>query len=80
MSIIKTLDLHDLESKDVPLAHHIAGKQYTRTGYGGKIPTATMVKLPGNPRWRRVYCCIYSNIGTCYVTAGKDGKDWIVVA
>jgi hypothetical protein len=52
------------------------GLSYTRTGYGRKIPTSLMVHVGG--RWRRVYCCIYSNIGTCYITANK-GKDWLVV-
>lgn len=74
--IIKNYNIEDLESRDEPLWWHKQGLSYTRTGYGRKIPTRTMVKLPGNPRWRRVYCCIYSNIGTCYVTKGKD---WIVI-
>lgn len=76
MAILKTLNIEDLESKDDLLPHHQAGRQYTATGYGRKIPTTRMVRLPGSPRWRRVYCCIYSNIGTCYVTAGSD---WIVI-
>jgi len=62
----------------VPLAHHKAGLQYTRSGYGRKIPTATMVKLPGGKRWRRVYCCCWSNAGTCYVEA-DGGRSWIVI-
>ena len=37
----------------------------SKTGYGDKIPTQRMVYIAN--RWRRVYCCIYSNIGTCYV-------------
>lgn len=74
--IVETLFLADLEAKDVPLPHHLAGLSYTRTGYGRKIPTSHMVRLPGSPRWRRVYCCIYSNSGTCYVTRGED---WIVI-
>jgi hypothetical protein len=45
------------------------GLQFTRTGYGPKIPTPYMVRFNG--RWRRVYCCIYSNSGTCYI--GKFG-------
>jgi hypothetical protein len=49
----------------------------TLTGYGRKLPTHRMVKLPGSPRWRRVYCCIFSNAGTCYVE-DKD-KNWIVI-
>ncbi len=77
MSIVARHDLADLESKDAPLWWHERGLSYTASGYGRKIPTRTMVKLPGSPRWRRVYCCIYSNIGTCYVTRGKD---WIVIS
>jgi len=41
------------------------GLQYTRTGYGSRIPTSWMVHKDG--RWRRVYCAIWSNIGTCYI-------------
>jgi hypothetical protein len=77
MTIAQTLDINTLETKDAPMPHHVAGLSYTATGYGRKIPTTKMVRLPGNPRWRRVYCCIFSNSGTCYVTKGKD---WIVVA
>ena len=40
-------------------------KSNSKTGYGDKIPTNTMVFVEN--KWRRVYCCIYSNIGTCYV-------------
>lgn len=74
--IVATHNLEDLESKDEPLPHHVAGLSFTRSGYGRRIPTRKMVKLPDSPRWRRVYCCIYSNIGTCYVL---QGKDWIVI-
>lgn len=77
MAIIANYDIAELESKDAPLWWHERGLSYTASGYGRKIPTRTMVKLPGSPRWRRVYCCIYSNAGTCYVTKGKD---WIVIA
>ena len=55
----------DVESKDSPLPWQNAGLAYTATGYGKRIPTRHMVKFNG--RWRRVYCCIYSNIGTCYI-------------
>ncbi len=58
------------------MPHHKAGLDYTASGYGRKIPTTRMVRIPGSKRWRRVYCCIYSNIGTCYVTSGDD---WIVI-
>ena len=40
-------------------------KANSKTGYGDKIPTNTMVFVEN--KWRRVYCRIYSNIGTCYV-------------
>ena len=70
-------NLAELESKIELLPWQEQGLSYTATGYGRKIPTTRMVKLPGSKRWRRVYCCIFSNIGTCYVTA-KNG-DWIVI-
>jgi len=70
-------NLAELESKIELLPWQEQGLSYTATGYGRKIPTTGMVKLPGSKRWRRVYCCIFSNIGTCYVTA-KNG-DWIVI-
>jgi hypothetical protein len=34
-------------------------------GYGRKIPTDYMVLL--NNRKYRVYCCCFSNAGTCYI-------------
>ena len=64
-----------------PLWWHLAGKTYTASGYGKRIPTEHVVRLEG--RWRRVYCCIFSNAGTCYVEGpkGADGKRgaWRVV-
>lgn len=39
----------------------------TATGYGSAVPTSHMVRLEGDPRWRRVYCTICSNVGTCWV-------------
>lgn len=47
---------------------------YSRTGYGKRIPTSKMVLLLGI--WRRVYCTIYSNCGTCWVNF--QGKRVIV--
>ena len=40
-------------------------KSNSKTGYGSKIPTQYMVFI--DAKWRRVYCRIYSNIGTLYV-------------
>jgi hypothetical protein len=74
--IIANYNLEDLESKEELLWWQKRGLMYTRTGYGRKIPTSKMVKLPRSKVWRRVYCCIYSNSGTCYVST-KEG--WIVI-
>ena len=63
-----------VEHKEVPLPWQLAGLTYTSTGYGKRIPARLMVKFNG--RWRRVYCCIYSNSGTCYI--GKLSDNLIV--
>ena len=68
--------LHELPNKVNLLGWQKRGLSYTRTGYGKKIPTAHMVQLPGEKRWRRVYCCIYSNIGTLYVVV--NGQEIII--
>lgn len=67
----------DVEVRDAPLWWQLRGLSYTRTGYGRKIPTSKMLRLPGSKRWRRVYCAIYGNAGTCYVTL--KGGAWLVV-
>ena len=74
--IVASYYLSDLPHKDKPLWWHERGLQYTASGYGSRIPTARMVQLPGSKRWRRVYCCIWSNSGTCYV---EQGNDWVVI-
>jgi hypothetical protein len=40
------------------------------TGYGNRVPTQYMVRY--NNRWMRVYCVIFSNIGTLYIGPTKD--------
>lgn len=35
------------------------------SGYGKVIPTQYLVKYKN--RWRRVYCSIFSNVGTLYI-------------
>lgn len=75
--IIATHNIEDLPNKREPLWWHKQGLSFTRSGYGRRIPTERMVQIPGSPRWRRVYCCCYSNSGTCYV---ERGKDWIVIS
>jgi len=46
------------------------GLMYTSTGYGSKIPTEYMIRY--KDRWRRVYCCIWSNCGTNYIISKKQ--------
>lgn len=77
MAIVDQFQLSTLEHRDAQLAHHRLGLSYTRSGYGSRIPTHRMVRLPGSPRWRRVYICQWSNSGTCYVLH-RNG-DWTVI-
>lgn len=60
-----------VDSKIAPLWWHDKGLSYTASGYGKRIPTRYMVRF--NDKWRRVYCCIYSNAGTCYIGKLSDG-------
>jgi hypothetical protein len=41
----------------------------SRSGYGAKLPTS--YKINFNGKNYRVYCSIYSNIGTCYFVTNK---------
>lgn len=59
------------DAKYEPMAHHRAGLTWTASGYGARIPTPYMVRVNG--KWRRVYCRIYSNIGTCFIGRKYDG-------
>ena len=72
----ESYDINELENKVEMLWWQEKGLSYTASGYGQKIPTSRMVKLPNDNRWRRVYCCIYSNIGTCYVV--RKGKRVVI--
>jgi len=58
------------EAREHVLWWQARGLSYTRTGYGRQIPTTWQLRING--RWRRVYCCIFSNSGTCYI--GKPGN------
>lgn len=51
--------------KEAPLRWQTEGLSFTASGYGSRIPTSKMVLFNG--KWRRVYCRIYSNVGTCYI-------------
>ena len=60
----------EVEYQIKPMFHHVLGISYTATGYGKRIPTEVMIKWLG--KWRRVYCCVFSNIGTCYIGKLED--------
>ena len=53
-----------------PLPWQERGLMATSTGYGKKIPTRKMLKI--NNRLHRIYCCIFSNSGSCYITYNKQ--------
>lgn len=55
--------------------HHRHGLSYTVSGYGRKLPTRYKVRTI-DQRWRRVYCCCFSNVGTCYIV--QNGENVIV--
>lgn len=57
-------------TKVVKLAWQKSGLSYTATGYGARIATSVMVRFKG--KWRRVYCRIYSNSGTCFIGKWSD--------
>lgn len=59
------------EAVSKPLWWQEQGLSYTATGYGKRIPTQWLVKYNG--KMRRVYCYIFSNIGTCYIGKLSDG-------
>lgn len=67
-----------VEVKESPLWHHKRGLSYTATGYGRRIPSPYMVRFNG--RWRRVYVCCFSNVGTAYIGRfdSKPGEQIIV--
>lgn len=58
-----------------PMTHHLKGLQYTASGYGRKIPTEWKIRFRG--RNYRMYCCSYSNVGTCYIVVKGE---WLIVS
>ena len=74
MKDLEYIDPAELEIFVSLLPHQVAGLSYTATGYGKKIPTTKMVKYKG--RIYRIYCMIFSNIGTCYITV--KGRQLII--
>lgn len=70
----ETRETVEVELIEKPLWWQLRGLNYTASGYGKKIPTVYMARY--NSRFYRVYCCIFSNSGTCYITT--KGVDLIV--
>jgi formylglycine-generating enzyme required for sulfatase activity len=70
-----------LKRPDYPVVHIAYPDAEAYAKWAGKrIPTEFVVRL--DKRWRRVYCCVFSNSGTCYVEGpkGENGKrPWRVV-
>lgn len=62
----RTIWASDTDLIDKPLPWQEQGLSYTATGYGAKIPTSKMIHYEG--RDRRIYCTIYSNAGTAWIT------------
>lgn len=58
------------DAKESPMWFHDKGLIQTATGYGNRLATPYMVKVRN--KWRRVYCCQFSNAGTLYI--GKAGE------
>lgn len=59
-----------VEVKRAPTWWQEKGLQFTASGYGSRIPTEYMVRV-GN-RWRRVYCRIFSNVGSLFIGNGEN--------
>ncbi len=53
------------------------GLSKTASGYGKKLPTIWKMQFKG--RWRRVYCCIYSNVGTLYIFDKNSKGGFLIV-
>ena len=66
-----------VEIDEKPLWWQTQGLSYTASGYGSRIPTRYRVKI--NVRWRRVYCRIYSNVGTLFIGKKYDGTNAVSI-
>lgn len=66
------LAILETQNKPAPLSGQ------TATGYGDRIPCGFLARVETGGKFYRVYCRIFSNIGTCYIV--KNGKRYIVGA
>ncbi len=82
MAIVARSHIENLSHKVRMLSWQATPLSFTRSGYGRRIPTAHMVKLPGSNRWRRVYQHCFGNAATSYVEI-RDGSgkvNWHVIS
>lgn len=70
------MSTEEVPVKSAPMAHHVRGLSWTRSGYGTRIPTELMVMV--DRRWRRVYACQISNASTLFV--GKALSSGLIVS
>jgi hypothetical protein len=59
----------DLEFKEELLWWQKEGLSFTSSGFGRRIPTTKKVLY--RKRWYRVYCHIFSNVGSCYIESNR---------
>ena len=57
---------------DKPLPWQLAGRTYTATGYGAKIPSSKCVRVNG--RLRRVYVTQYGNAGSAWIILNGERR------
>jgi len=62
--------------EDRPLPWQERGLTYTASGYGKKIPSSRVVRLP-NGQTRRIYVTIFSNSGTAWINVA--GETFVIV-
>lgn len=65
-----TINGEEYPTIHAPMWYHKRGLMQTATGYGKRINTGYKVEYLG--RARRIYCCIFSNAGTCYIIVNKQ--------
>jgi hypothetical protein len=68
------LDIQDYRLRLAPVATNRPRPGQGVFGYGSKISTDLILQLRGERRWRRVYCCQWSNSGTCYAVVRGERR------
>jgi len=74
MTILRTNPARVTDIEYAPLPHHVAGLQWTASGYGAKIPSRWRIRyrhMNDRLRWHRVYITQYSNAGTAWIAIGQ---------